>query len=433
MNPELKHNEWFEELCALSAIGECSSSEFDELQRHLTDCEACRELHADFCRIASDDLGSVAVRRRISQEEHDLSNEGVELDEQVLLMKSLERAEKERGGYASANRHIVSPQANASFGVRSLFLFQWLRRPAVAYGAVAVLLCAVAGSGAYQLREKQLHPSLVQLQSQLEDREAQVGIAQVQQKSTLEQLQQIRAERDALNKSLADAQAKYGELATQQATLRTLLAERDKQIGETSGDLQAIRTSAQQKDQIVNELRTRLDAATRRTAEQEFAVENLKARLKKVEEAANSLPSEPPAVEDAQARSLFGARDLHIVDVYDVDAGGKTKRSFGRVYYVEKKYLVFYAFDLDGKRQNRTAAGFQAWGYRQANDKKLQDLGLFRLDDPTLDRWVLEVTKSSVLEHIDAVFVTAESPQGSPYPRGRKLLYANLGGPPNHP
>jgi hypothetical protein len=34
-----------------------------------------------------------------------------------------------------------------------------------------------------------------------------------------------------------------------------------------------------------------------------------------------------------------------------MEAGMKTKRTYGRVYYVEKKLLVFYAFDLQ-KRQN---------------------------------------------------------------------------------
>ena len=51
----------------------------------------------------------------------------------------------------------------------------------------------------------------------------------------------------------------------------------------------------------------------------------------------------------------------------------------------------------------------------------------------TVSRWVLKVNNASVLERIDAVFVTLEPPNGSPAPRGRKLLYANLGGPPNHP
>src|SRR5258708_18857729 len=50
------------------------------------------------------------------------------------------------------------------------------------------------------------------------------------------------------------------------------------------------------------------------------------------------------------------------------DIKGNTRRSYGRVYYVQKKLLIFYAFDLQDKKHNRAAAGFQAWGYRQPSD-----------------------------------------------------------------
>jgi hypothetical protein len=55
------------------------------------------------------------------------------------------------------------------------------------------------------------------------------------------------------------------------------------------------------------------------------------------------------------------------------------------------------------------------------------------MDDPSVGRWVLKVNNVNVLERIDAVFVTLEPPDGSPSPKGRRLLYANLSGPPNHP
>ena len=142
---------------------------------------------------------------------------------------------------------------------------------------------------------------------------------------------------------------------------------------------------------------------------------------------------EPPSVSDDEAKRLFAARDLHIVDVYDVDGHGKTRQSFGRVYYVEKKLLLFYAFDLEDKKHNRAAAAFQAWGYKEANVGTPQSLGLFYVDDASLNRWVLKVNNPKVLERVDVVFVTLEPPQGSSSPQGRRLLYANLGGAPNHP
>jgi hypothetical protein len=42
----------------------------------------------------------------------------------------------------------------------------------------------------------------------------------------------------------------------------------------------------------------------------------------------------------------MGGRNLHIVDVLDVDSKGQDKRSFGRVFYTQEKSLIFYAFDL---------------------------------------------------------------------------------------
>jgi hypothetical protein len=94
---------------------------------------------------------------------------------------------------------------------------------------------------------------------------------------------------------------------------------------------------------------------------------------------------------------------------------------------------LFYAFDLQDKRNNRKAVGFQAWGFRQPNSSKPEDLGLFYVDDASLNRWVLRVSDPSVLARIDTVFVTMEPPQGSSFPRGPKLLFASLGGPANHP
>jgi len=46
-------------------------------------------------------------------------------------------------------------------------------------------------------------------------------------------------------------------------------------------------------------------------------------------------------------REIMGAPKLHIVDVYDAEAGASASRSFGRVVYAEGKSLIFYAFDRD--------------------------------------------------------------------------------------
>jgi len=45
----------------------------------------------------------------------------------------------------------------------------------------------------------------------------------------------------------------------------------------------------------------------------------------------------------------------------------------------------------------------------------------------------LKVTDPTLLTGIDSVFVTAESLGDAKRPRGTKILYAYIGGQPNHP
>jgi hypothetical protein len=81
-------------------------------------------------------------------------------------------------------------------------------------------------------------------------------------------------------------------------------------------------------------------------------------------------------VADLDIRELMGARSLHIVDVFDVDGKGKTRRPFGRIFYTEGKSLLFYAFDL------KIGETFQAWGQRESRDESARSLGIFYVDEP---------------------------------------------------
>src|SRR5262249_60134697 len=87
---------------------------------------------------------------------------------------------------------------------------------------------------------------------------------------------------------------------------------------------------------------------------------------------------------------LMGARNLHIVDVLDVDSKGKDRRAFGRVFYTEEKSLIFYAFDLSDRGTARRNASFQVWGARGPAQSPAQSLGIFYVDDQKQNRWVLK-------------------------------------------
>jgi hypothetical protein len=427
-----KHNDWYEELCALAAIGELSPSEFEDLQAHLAECGPCRAMQADFRRIAADDLGQVAVAK--SQEET-REEAGDAVDEHALLDRLLVRAREQRPSEAAAAVRAETNVAKASSPNIVRRALDWLRQPALSYGSVALLLCAVAGVGSYRLREAQLSPTLANLHSEVDDWKSRAQASTTDKDKTSELLRETKAERDALRKSIDEAETKYGKLENEEKSLEAQLDAAKNQLNQQTEEIASGKTTAAEKSKEISALEAQLRNATDRTEEQRRTAQNLQARLDRVEAQTAEAAARSPEAQgfgDAEAKQLFGARDLHIVDVYDVDAKGSTKRTYGRVYYVEKKLLMFYAFDLDKKR-NRAPESFQAWGYRQPNEGKPESLGLFSVDDPSVNRWVLRVNNPRVLEHIDAVFVTAETLSGSPSPTGRRLLYANLAGPANHP
>jgi hypothetical protein len=427
LNPKHQNREWYEELCALSAIGELSASEFDDLQEHLKECSDCRNLYADFRRLGSDDLGLVAVLKR--------SERAIESSDQVsepeLLSRVLERANQERGLAGPASSLVLHLSKRRSLPERLSSLLFWLRKPALSYGSLAFVVCVAVAIGAYRLREAQLTPALDGLTSEMKKWQSSAETSEAQEKSTSELLQRSKSDREDVERALSDAQAGYAELAARERALELQLADAQAQAAEKNQEWEAARTDADGKGKQIAELQSRVENAIARTEEQRRIADSLQSRLQAAEQP--SPAPESQGFNDADARELFGARDLHIVDVFDVDTNGKTRRTYGRVYYVEKKLLIFYAFDLQDKKHNRAAAGFQAWGYREANQNKPESLGLFNLDDAALNRWVLKVNNPHVLQRVDSVYVTLEPPNGSPSPRGRRLLYANLVVPPNHP
>ncbi len=133
-----------------------------------------------------------------------------------------------------------------------------------------------------------------------------------------------------------------------------------------------------------------------------------------------------------EVRELMGARRLFMVDVYDGADRSRFNRSFGRVFYAEGKSLIFYAFDLD-KVKSAKRVTFQAWGERGKDRGSVRHLGDFFIDDVAQKRWVMKVEDPEKLKAIDAIFVTVEPGKGTDRPTGEKLLYAYLGGQPNHP
>ena len=135
----------------------------------------------------------------------------------------------------------------------------------------------------------------------------------------------------------------------------------------------------------------------------------------------------------SSAGELIAARNLHIVDVYDTESNGSRKKAFGRVFYVEGRSLVFYAYDLPDSIRARKNVEFRVWGERAGVKSVNVNLGVMRNDDPAQRRWVLTCDDPKVLNRINAVYISPDSDsRHASEPRGAKMMYAFLGSP-NHP
>jgi hypothetical protein len=136
-------------------------------------------------------------------------------------------------------------------------------------------------------------------------------------------------------------------------------------------------------------------------------------------------------VAKSEAGEMIAARNLHIVDVYDTESNGELERPFGRVFYVEGRSLVFYAYDLPQGKHASAQVAFHVWGETASVKNTTYNLGIMENDVSGQSRWKLTFNDPRVLNRINAVYITVE-PGTNSKPEGRKLMYAFLGSP-NHP
>jgi hypothetical protein len=135
-----------------------------------------------------------------------------------------------------------------------------------------------------------------------------------------------------------------------------------------------------------------------------------------------------------EIRDIIGARNLHIIDVYDTDTRGVTEKAFARAFYTEGTSLVYYAYDLPQRKSDEGRFSYVAWGEANGNKASIKKIGLLFHDDQTQRRWSLSFADPHVLAEIDSMFITLErSDEDVSQPKGKRLLTAYLGTPPNHP
>jgi hypothetical protein len=425
--------EKFEELAALAAVGEAGALELEHLRQHLAGCSSCSAAYEAFANLASNDLGLAAAKRESTLESGEAgSYDRVDESEGRELLQGLRNRLKARqSGLHEPDASLSVPSIGDVAG-RSRAK---QHRGVFALAAMIFLALTLAGGAAIWRMTKALSTERArsgQLQTVVDSLKQQRADQAGSDNAVLRSLRESQEARDALQKSLAASEAKNRRLLAGEKASEEKLVAAIADSQELKQKLDASNADRERLGRLRQESNAKLFEALMELYQARQA--NTETAMKTQTSEDVSVPSvaRAPSPSEADARNLFGARDLHIVDVYDVSGDGKTKRTYGRVYYVEKKLLVFYAFDLQN-RHGRKQGVFQAWGYREANVGKPVSLGLFSIDDSSMQRWVLTENRPDVLSHIDAVFVTFEPPGGSTTPRGKKVLYANLIGPPNHP
>jgi hypothetical protein len=446
----------FEELCALAPIGEISAEELQELRSHLAVCAQCRIAHEEY----GDIVGSTFPKPS------DLG----EFDSLPVSVVEPDNGERERF-FAEARRRGFRISHRAEHGSEAIKTRQTAKQRPFATteswfrAALAAMVLLVAGAGVfggYQLG-KARYPLIPGQGAQPRlNNETGEPIARSLPGETLvnpgsptapakSQFELAAAERPENAGVIAQLETELKNAQDEKSTLLAGFKSLEDQLQAAASEIQALKAQVEAEKASAQTLAGKLAESERNQAQLSAELRNVsdarnhdantiaagEARIKELSE---MFRAESEKLErerglprgDRDIRDLVTARNLHIIDVHEVDGNGRTRRTFGRAFYTEGKSLILYAYDPNAKRGNSEYA-LQGWGTRGAASNIAHSLGVFNVDDQKDNRWVLKFDNPHVLAEIDSVFVTIEPPGGSKKPTGEKLLYAYLKGSPNHP
>lgn len=424
------NHERFGELSALALAGQVSQAEYQELRRHLESCAACREEYLDFAAILSTQL--------------------------PLLYQQLSVVENKRTGISGFGRVSVempemssaNPEnlADLPFGNESRKLnggqklWPLLGRvphlaAAVCLGLITVVVFLSFGIHRHAVRERSLVAALSTLNTEVARLRGQIpGNQPVATSSVPLQENNGRTDRHGQVSELAARAALEAQLKASKIELQLLKNEleatrsEENEISARASEIQErLEKTGQDLEAMVQERNQAFATIHNKQQELEALDLDLKAARDAVDRDRRLLAA------NRDIRDLMGARNLRIIDVFDVDGKGRTRKPFGRVFFTEGKSLVFYAFDLDREPTSLQAAAFQGWASHGPYRSAVQSLGIFYRDDQTTNRWFLKFDDPQVLAEIDSVFVTIEPAGGSRRPTGARLLSAYLKADLNHP
>jgi hypothetical protein len=430
-------HEEFLELCAVSTAGDLSEEEQKKLRAHLAVCPECRQALKEFeaavevgVPLLASKLETISSEQSASPQRElsrPVSMHGV--DSETPPEGTGVTASEGKRGFAFAGRNGYRPsQVNWNY--------VWMPFAACVLLTVALGIYAYrAGQGnkgeLVQVLPGNADVRIEALEQGISDAGHEREVLRRELAVRDKMIAELRGQTEQQSKSLNEiksAQANLGHsLETQNVAKQQIAEERSglaKKLDEAQASLQ--------------KLQSELDSTSRQRAQDEAREASLENQIRdlsgQLREREQTVAKQDELLShDRDIRELMGARDLYVVDVYDVARDGTTQKSTGRIFYTKGKSLIFYAYDLEQEPGAKSVSTFQAWGRRGPDKEKALNLGIFYEDNAAQKRWVLKIDDPKTLDEIDAVFVTVEPKGGSHKPSGKPLLSAYLQLASNHP
>ncbi len=427
----------FEELCALAATGQISAQALPVLDAHVKECVECRTFLQEMAAVGKQ-VGPALAASRARDLEPPLGIRERFLERAAaaglslhpgLSMVSAEVAIPRAASALEAPSRTPSLHPRASHGWASAFR--------MAIPVAAALACGVIGY--FVARQERATPiAPVTTEARLAAPPAVSGDALAKRKiASLEAAgMEARQQIEAMSANLAGLAAEKRQLVAQlaQANQQAAAGQQSQQ------QLQAVSQQLQTDENQIASLQTELGTARR---EQDMAGAAMSEEKRVAAEANGKLADvqaqlagmESQLVRERQlntaytsTKSMIAERDLHIVDIYDTTSKAQSRRPIGRVFYVEGRSLVFYAYDLPNEKRASAKIAFHVWGETAGVQGTTYNLGIMRADRAGDGRWKLAFNDPKVLDHINAVYLTAQ-PANKIKPQGKKLMFAFLGSP----
>ena len=431
-------HEEFLELCAVSTSGELTEEEQKKLKAHLAECAECRQALREF--EAAVDVGVPLLSSHLGDASPEESSAAAtEPKGHRTSAPSVSAPSKEKPAVPAGpeKRGFIFALRNGEPGEHAHWSYLWMPF------AACVLLTAALGIYAYRAGRSSREPAIAPVNSAsadtridaLEQRISDAGHDREVLKGQLAErdnlIQELRQQTEQESRALNEMKAEKANLEQSLQAGDTAKQEAAEKLAEFARKLDSSQASLQN-------MQAELDSERQQRARDAAQEQNLQGEIKDL---SNELHEQQQTVarqdellsHDRDIRNLMGARDLYVVDVYDVGDDGRTQKPYGRVFYTKGQSLIFYAYDLDREPGVRNASAFQAWGRRGPDNEQAVNLGIFYQDSAAKKRWVLKFNDPRALDEIDAVFVTVEPKGGSHKPSSKPLLSAYLRLPANHP